>query len=153
MITYLTGDATAAEKGIIAHVCNDLGAWGAGFVLALSARWPQPRDAYAEWALHGADFGRGNVQLVPVSDDLAVANMVAQRGLPSRDYPVALDYEALGRCLDALTSLAPLEYGTVIHMPRIGCGLAGGDWGRVESLINYHLNGYDVRVYDLPEKQ
>ena len=40
-IQFITGDATAPiGKGnrIIAHVCNDIGAWGAGFVLAISKR-------------------------------------------------------------------------------------------------------------------
>jgi O-acetyl-ADP-ribose deacetylase (regulator of RNase III) len=34
-ITYLVGDATALETPglkIIVHVCNDIGAWGKGFV-------------------------------------------------------------------------------------------------------------------------
>ncbi|MFJ9407826.1 hypothetical protein [Streptomyces sp. NPDC101393] len=38
-ITYVQGDATAPQgKGVkvIAHVRNDLGGWGKGFVLALS---------------------------------------------------------------------------------------------------------------------
>lgn len=48
-IQYITGDATDPTGGgnkIIAHVCNDIGAWGAGFVLAISRRWPQPEAEY-----------------------------------------------------------------------------------------------------------
>jgi O-acetyl-ADP-ribose deacetylase (regulator of RNase III) len=44
-ISYLQGDATSPQaKGnkIIAHICNDLGRWGKGFVLAISKRWPEP---------------------------------------------------------------------------------------------------------------
>ncbi|MBV9509840.1 MAG: Appr-1-p processing protein, partial [Caulobacteraceae bacterium] len=51
-ITYLKGDATQPTgKGnkIIAHICNDLGGWGKGFVLALSKRWPQPEAAFRQW--------------------------------------------------------------------------------------------------------
>jgi hypothetical protein len=35
-------------------------------------------------------------------------------------------------------------------MPRIGCGLAGGDWNKVEAIINKTLisNGLEVFVYD-----
>jgi O-acetyl-ADP-ribose deacetylase (regulator of RNase III) len=50
---YVIGDATDpradGSKQILAHVCNDIGAWGSGFVLAISARWKQPEDAYREW--------------------------------------------------------------------------------------------------------
>jgi hypothetical protein len=34
-------------------------------------------------------------------------------------------------------------------MPRIGCGLAGGDWSTVEKIINDSLPDIDVYVYDL----
>jgi len=47
-INYVRGDATVPSvKGVkvIAHVCNDSGGWGKGFVLALSRRWPEPEEA------------------------------------------------------------------------------------------------------------
>jgi hypothetical protein len=39
-----------------------------------------------------------------------------------------------------------------VHMPRIGCGLAGGEWPKVEMLVKYFLTdrGISVTVYDLP---
>src|SRR5262249_13954931 len=51
-IQYLQGDATSPQaKGdkIIAHICNDLGGWGKGFVLAVSRRWSEPEASYREW--------------------------------------------------------------------------------------------------------
>jgi O-acetyl-ADP-ribose deacetylase (regulator of RNase III) len=36
--------------------------------------------------------------------------------------------------------------GASVHMPRIGCGLAGGDWARIESLIVETLSTADIRV-------
>ncbi len=36
-ITYLTGDATQPQSAgpkLIVHVCNDIGGWGRGFVVA-----------------------------------------------------------------------------------------------------------------------
>ena len=40
-INYLIDEATAPDDeapGVIAHVCNDSGGWGKGFVLAISRR-------------------------------------------------------------------------------------------------------------------
>jgi hypothetical protein len=37
-----------------------------------------------------------------------------------------------------------------VHMPRIGCGLAGGKWEAVEPLIRVAIPGTEVFVYDLP---
>jgi len=43
-----------------------------------------------------------------------------------------------------------LEPGASVHMPRIGCGLAGGRWPRVEPPITERLvrRGVKVTVYD-----
>ena len=47
MIHYVTGDATDPphRQAIIAHIVNDCGAWGAGFVLALPGGAPDRWDA------------------------------------------------------------------------------------------------------------
>ena len=34
---------------MIVHVCNDIGAWGKGFVMAISNRWPEPESRYRKW--------------------------------------------------------------------------------------------------------
>lgn len=86
MIYYLIGDATApvaVGSKIICHVCNDIGAWGKGFVLAISKRWPEPEAAYREWHRNreNNDFKLGAVQLVQVQPDLWVANTIGQHGL------------------------------------------------------------------------
>lgn len=79
-LRVIRGDATspqAAGPEIVAHICNDLGGWGRGFVLAVSRRWPET--------------------------------------------------------------------------PRIGCGLAGGRWDRIEPLVTAALCEHDVAVtvYDV----
>ncbi|MEU6819898.1 macro domain-containing protein [Streptomyces atriruber] len=153
-ITYVRGDATAPfGKGakLIAHVCNDLGGWGKGFVLALSRRWPEPEKAYRSWHRQRAknDFGLGAVQFVDVGRGLWVANMVGQRGMRTGSKGVPVRYEAIDTALAALADKAE-ELGASVHMPRIGCGLAGGKWSRVEPLIAERLvaRGIAVTVYD-----
>ncbi|MGW1427945.1 macro domain-containing protein [Streptomyces sp. NPDC002431] len=153
-ITYIQGDATAPQaKGVklIAHVCNDLGGWGKGFVLAVSRRWPEPEAAYRRWHRERAenDFGLGATQFVQVRPDVWVANMVGQRGMRRGSNGVPVRYEAIGTALDAVAGKA-LELGASVHMPRIGCGLAGGKWSRIEPLIEERLTGRGiaVTVYD-----
>jgi O-acetyl-ADP-ribose deacetylase (regulator of RNase III) len=51
-ISYIKGDATnPAGQGnkIIVHICNDIGGWGKGFVMAISKRWKEPERKYREW--------------------------------------------------------------------------------------------------------
>jgi O-acetyl-ADP-ribose deacetylase (regulator of RNase III) len=153
-ITYRNGDATApiaSGQKIICHVCNDVGGWGKGFVLAISRRWPEPEAQYRAWYEQGesAGFRLGAIQLVNVESALAVANMVAQRGVrPSGGAP-PIRYDALRECLTALADRAAALLASV-HMPRIGCGLAGGSWPEVEVIINETLlvAAVPVHVYD-----
>lgn len=77
-ISYVVGDATeplGAGPFVIAHVCNDLGRWGAGFVLALSKRWKQPEAEYRRWFRGAAadlpSFALGEVQFVQVTEESA----------------------------------------------------------------------------------
>ncbi|MBN1174451.1 MAG: macro domain-containing protein [Micromonosporaceae bacterium] len=153
-LRIIQGDATvpqAAGPKIIAHICNDLGGWGKGFVLAVSRRWPEPERAYRRWHREraGNDFGLGAVQLVQVRPDIWVANMVGQHGMRAGSGGPPIRYEAVARCLGTVADQA-LRLGASVHLPRIGCGLAGGRWERVEPIIVEHLCARDVptTVYD-----
>lgn len=153
-ITYVRGDATAPQaKGVklIVHVCNDLGGWGKGFVLAVSRRWPGPEAAYRRRHRErsGNDFGLGAAQFVQVEPYVWVANIVGQRGTRTGSKGVPVRYEAIDAGLDKVAARAA-ELGASVHMPRIGCGLAGGTWARVEPLITERLvsRGIAVTVYD-----
>lgn len=159
MITYVKGDATLPRgdgNRIIAHVCNDQGGWGAGFVLALSARDTTPEEMYRDWAAGRYDvipFALGKVQITPFTrtTGLYVANMIAQRGYSKPGKP-ALSYTFLTTCFIKLQKIAiAMRPQATIHMPRIGCGLAGGDWNIVSLLIEHFLvdRGVPVTVYDL----
>jgi len=156
-LSYTVGDATAPARSgpaIIAHVCNDVGAWGRGFVHALSGRWPDPEREYRRWHRERAsnDFALGAVQLVRVEDDLWVANMIGQHGVRrARGGPPPVRYAAIGEALETLAELAE-EHSATVHMPRIGSGLAGGRWTDIEPLIQARLmfRGVDTTVYDLP---
>ena len=81
-IQYIKGDATSPSiegNKIIVHICNDIGGWGKGFVLAVSKRWKEPERKFKEWYKSQKDFALGQVQFVKVSEDTWVANLIGQR--------------------------------------------------------------------------
>lgn len=90
----------------------------------------------------------GVTEFVQVEDDLVVCNMVAQRGFPTALFATALDIGALDRCLRSVALSAQLHKPASLHMPRIGCGIAGGRWADVEPLLA--ALPVPVFVYDLP---
>jgi hypothetical protein len=144
------GSATDArpskEKGgvIIAHICNNLGAWGRGFVLAVDDLSAAPRAAYMGLAKdHGmsgrgasADIPLGHWQFVETQPGLFICNMIAQKGIKRSDErPCLVDYDALRRCLKATFHRA-IRLGYAIHMPSgMGSGLAGGDKATIHKIV------------------
>ena len=154
-ITYIIGDATDPPRnnpGIIVHVCNDIGQWGRGFVLAVSQRWKQPEHEYRAWAKGDGPipFELGQVQLVQVEDNLWVANLIGQRDIRRYQGTAPVRYEAIQQELRFVAAQAAGS-GTAVHMPRIGCGLAGGTWDKIEPIVQAELadKGVPVFVYDL----
>lgn len=170
-IEYRIGDATrpggsSADVKIIAHICNDVGAWGAGFVVALSKRWTFPGAAYcrAFYTQEAVDPGTpvlGDVQYVKIPREytvgegqIVVANMIAQHGIGWREGRPPIRYDALQKCLDDVGEKAKASQKSVtVHMPRIGTGLAGGTWDKIEPIIQWALvrRGVPVTIYDLPK--
>ncbi len=152
-IQYVKGDATnpaAAGNKIIAHLCNDVGGWGKGFVVAISNRWPEPERQYREWFKSKENFALGEVQFVPVAADTWVANLIGQRDIKKdKAGNPPIRYEAVAAGLQKVGQFAK-ERGASVHMPRIGCGLAGGTWETIGPLIQTHLSSQDipVTVYD-----
>lgn len=175
-IKYLKGDATSPADNrtkIIVHICNDVGGWGKGFVLAISKKWKQPEVEYRNWykskeldptynikfeRLESRDkysnekkFELGNVQFVKVANDIWIANMIAQHDTrPNSDGVSPIRYSSVKECLERVREFAKSQSASV-HMPRIGCGLAGGQWTEIEPIINHELIAHeiDTTVYDL----
>lgn len=156
-INYTQGDATAptGRPAIIVHVCNDVGAWGAGFVLAISRRWPEPERRYRDWSrgLEARAFELGEVQFVTVESGLVIANLVGQHGLRRRGSEPPVRLLAIARGLSTVADRA-LALQASVHMPRIGCGLAGGTWREIGPVVERELvaRGVDVTVYDLDRR-
>jgi O-acetyl-ADP-ribose deacetylase (regulator of RNase III) len=138
---------------LVAHVVNDRGGWGKGFVLAISKRWPQAEKDYRDWAksarredASSPPFQPGEILITKVEAALGVAHLLAQRDYIAPDNPTPLSYEALTQCLRKLAGIAAARSAS-IHMPRIGAGLAGGDWSRIRRIIEQELGHLRVYIY------
>lgn len=150
-IQYIKGDATVPQaKGItiIAHICNDIGGWGKGFVLAVSKRWEAPEKEYRNWHRFRSknNFALGETQLIQVEKYIYVANMIGQKGIKTGSNDIPVRYEAIEKCLKTLANEA-LTLNASVHMPRIGCGLAGGKWTEIEPIIERTLLNKNVEVF------
>jgi O-acetyl-ADP-ribose deacetylase (regulator of RNase III) len=152
MINYLEGDATKPVKtpAYIVHICNNSGGWGAGFVIAVTTAFGNgPESSYRCWSRE-EDFRLGKIQIVSVNNDISVVNMIAQNGFGSKENNFKpLHLKALRQCLKQVY-MAVKGTNITVHMPRIGCGLAGGTWNEIEPIIEATMT-VDTYVYDFPE--
>ena len=156
------GDATEPqtttpdEVAIIPHCCNNGGGWGKGFVLALSNKWQTPEKSYRDFCER--NFGLpilGKCQPVKVNNNLAVMNMIGQDGTVSDTNPKPVKYWALASAMREVTGYiemvqAKVKGKVVIHCPKFGSDLAGGDWNFILELIReiWLEAGIDVVVYE-----
>lgn len=160
MINYHKGDVLQefVEPRILIHVVNSVGGFGKGFALFLGNKYPLVKKSYKDWfhtsqlggSLNGIEFSLGNVQAVTVSEKLTVGNMLAQVGYKSAKNPTPLSYFALQECLKKVADLA-LEAKRPVYLPKIGAGLAGGEWHLIEKLIVQNLceKGITVNCFEL----
>ena len=145
-LTYVDGDATDPQGNgpkIIIHCCNDIGAWGAGFVLALSKKWDAPEKHYRTFS----SYKLGEVNFINVEEDLLVCNMIGQHGVgPDEDGDPPIRYKAIMLALQQVNGMAKAIKATV-HCPKFGSDLAGGDWNLIEALLK-EIMEVPVTVYN-----
>ena len=171
--TVVKGDATKPQtldhRVLVAHVCNTLGAFGAGFVLAITKAWGyRVKDKYQAQISTSDEKGEeklGKVSYIlctqapsgaVLKPQIVVANMIAQESTVNRDNPRPLKYNALARCMDDVARIVLKSQNEnkcridSIHCPKFGSDLSGGDWAFIKELINdcWLVKGINVTVYE-----
>ena len=154
MIIEIKGDVRDTDCKLIAHGVNCQGVMGSGVARALFEKWPRVKDMYHDYfnefnaGPNGENF-LGSIDVFPVGDNgMYVANCFTQQyyGGGDRQY---VDYQAVLECMEGLRQVCD-DFGlTEIAMPKIGCGLAGGDWNMVKSILDYVFEDITVKVYVL----
>lgn len=74
---------------------------------------------------------------------LVIVNSYTQYGFRPRNGLPALDYDALALCMKKINHLFPDQ---IIGLPKIGAGLAGGDWERIKSILKCMLIDMHIKV-------
>lgn len=134
---------------IIIHGCNCFNTMGAGFALELKHKYPEAYEA--DFTTKKGDRDKlGDFTFCVTSNDITIINAYTQFSCFPRGKD-HFEYVAFHNFLDKF--LANVKNKT-IRMPKIGAGLAGGDWGRIERIINQLLvthkdNQNTIEVYSL----
>lgn len=164
MTKFVAGDLFAALDAVkgtvyIPHVCNDQGAWGAGFVVPLGRTFPEAQEAYLKW--HRGEWDTtglcpwklGTVQFVAIAErpNIIIANMLAQTLGGERP----LFYNHLAACMEHVAQqIFLMDPKAQILCPAFGGGLAGGNFNFIVELIRdtWIERGIPTTVFYLPNQ-
>ena len=140
MLKVVTGNLLNETKGILVHGVNCQGKMGAGIALQIKQHYPYAFNSYLAFRrarAYEAQHMLGCVDFVQMSDQLIIANAFIQDtyGNDGRRY---VSYDAIDRCFIEVNQYA-LRTGLPVKYPRIGAGLAGGNWDIISAIINVNL--------------
>lgn len=146
MIRYVKGDLFDTECDIIAHGCNCRGGYGSGVAYTMAKKYPKARDMYLD-KYDDEGWRLGDVQFVHTVSGKVIANCATQDAFLPRGVK-HVDYKAIYFSMLKVKDFAK-ERGLSIAIPKIGAGLAGGDWQIIESTLEQVFSDYVVTVYYL----
>lgn len=146
MIKYVQGDLFDSGADILAHGCNCRGGYGSGVAKTMAQKYPKARYYYLD-KFDEEGWKLGDVQFVSVVGGYFIANCATQDEFYPRDKCHA-DYDAIRTCMEKVKVFAK-ENNRTVAIPKIGAGLAGGDWNIIEGIINEVFSDYDIAVYYL----
>ena len=166
-INYVVGDVCQPQgdgKKLIVHCCNNIGAFGAGVALAIAKNFPMAKVSYKHWFMVSQSLGEklplGEVQFIQINDNITIANLIGQDGVGFQGNRPPIRYDAINDGMIKIFEYAQ-KNNFEIHMPFLGCGLAGGSWGNIEGILqetweyfhqNKSMGKLDVFVYKLPHE-
>ena len=143
-IEYIKGDLLQTEVNHIIHGCNSRGVMGSGVAKVLREKYPK---AYNDYIFKYNNYGLelGDV-IVSVQDDgKVIHNTITQKDYGRDISRVYVSYWAIAEVFRNINSRGIKE----IAMPKIGAGLANGDWNVISAIIENTLIDTKPYVYVL----
>jgi len=152
-IIYKTGDLLEAPERIICHGCNAQGKMGAGIAVAIRKRYPRAFDDYrALYETQGNRLELGQVVIVECPDGRVVIDAVTQEFYGREPNVVYVSYDAVRtaiRRIDDWVSARKASSPESVAFPKIGAGLANGDWDVIAAIIEDEAKAFQPVIYTL----
>lgn len=155
MLKYVVKDLIQAAKDgdctVIAHCCNCFNNMGAGIAPLIAKEFPIAKKI-DQLTLKGDKKKLGTSSCGWDHDsDTLVYNLYGQYGF--NRHKKNIDYDALRSALASMRN--QVLHQDTIGLPKLGAGLAGGDWKVISKIIEEELTtkGFNVTIYVLTESE
>lgn len=136
-------------KSILVHGVNAQGVMGKGIAKQIKDTYKVVYDSYKNKYVSQNNFLElGDIIPVNITSDIIICNAVTQEYYAKsyKDNTVFVDYNAIEKSFKSINDLAVSKGYESIHFPKIGCGLANGDWNLVQSIISKSCPNID-KIY------
>ncbi len=144
--------AEGAQYDVVVQGCNCFCRMNSGLAKEIRARYPQVYEADTRFVPidPAGRLGKFSVAKCVYKDKdyFRVVNAYTQYRYASYPGEIVINYEALRACFSGIASI----YGNSrIAYPKIGAGLAGGDWNIIADIIDEELKECDHTLIVLPK--
>lgn len=149
-IIYRTGDLLAAPEQVLCHGCNAQGKMGAGIAVAVRKLYPKAFTDYRQlYEDQGGRLDLGQCVFVDCPDGRVVIDAVTQEFYGRDPAIVYVDYDGVRLALNRINVWAREHGVTTVAFPKIGAGLANGDWSVIAAIIEEESTDFQPVVYEL----
>ena len=150
-IIYKQGDLLAAVERVICHGCNALGKMGAGIAVPIKNKYQEAFKAYrSTYEQQGNRLDLGQSIWVDCLDGRTVINAITQEIYGRDPNVVYVSYEAVRQIMRDINIWAKMQQSPPsIAFPKIGAGLANGDWEVIAKIIEHEAQNFQPIVYIL----
>lgn len=129
---------------IIAHGCNCFNTMGAGVAKSIKQKYPIAYEIDNK-TIRGDINKLGTISWAIINNKLKIANCYTQYYYGRNK--INIDYNAVISCFININNNSTKD--DIIGMPKIGCGLAGGNWNTVLYYINNILYNRNIKIFYL----
>ena len=140
---YIQGDLMKAPEPMIVHGCNARRKMGKGVAKLIRDQYPYAYDAYMVGSQTLGD-------VIIAEGPKIIANAITQDGYRQTyvdDQVRYADYDAIAKAFVTINDYCVENQITEIAIPKIGAGLAGGDWDIIAEIIEAATPDVSVKVY------
>jgi len=146
MIRYVDGDliklANNNQFDVIFHCCNCFCTMGSGIAPQIKNAFPEAYEADCK-TVSGDNNKLGTISYTENTSPIVV-NLYGQFGYGNRKFGKPdVNYDALR---SAIKLMKEKFSGKLFGGPKIGAGLAGGDWSIIEKILEEEMRGEFVTI-------
>ena len=143
-IEYVTGNLLLTDVKHIMHGCNSKGVMGSGVAKAIRSWYPLAYQDYED-VYNSTGLAIGDVVVSVQPNGKTIHNAITQQDYGRDSSRVYVSYWAIAEVFRKINRWGVGE----VALPKIGAGLANGDWNVISAIIENTLIDTKPFVYVL----